>query len=248
MNAQVKLLIELQEMDKAIIEKNSLIEQAPLRIQAGERSFRGARDLMESARKEHDALLKQKKDMDSELELMNQKISKLKSRTSEIKTNKEYQAHLKEIESAEKEKFRYEDGILGLMEKIEASDRNMKASAAGAKEEEARAEAVRKKLEAESEEARKELSVLMQKRADFAGKIEPGVYELYMNLLEKHGGIAVARVSNEICGGCNMKVMPQLFVQVKETDEILQCPQCDRILYYEEEAAEEAAQLKKERA
>ncbi len=241
MNAQIKLLIELQGMDKAIIEKNSFIEQAPKRIQEGEKSSRGARELMESVRKEHDSLLKQKRDMDSELEQMNQKIAKLKARTSDIKTNKEYQAHLKEIEAAEKEVFRYEDGILGLMEKIEASDRNLKTAAAASKEEEAKAEVVKKKLEGESGESRKELSVLMQKRADFAGKIETDVYELYMNLLEKHGGIAIARVRHEICGGCNMKIMPQLFVHVKETDEIYQCPQCDRILYYEEEAAEEPA-------
>ncbi len=247
MNAQVKFLIELQEMDKVIIEKNSLIEQAPLRIQAGEKAFRGARESLESARREHDSLLKQKRDMDSELEQMNQKIAKLKTRTSEIKTNKEYQAHLKEIESAGKEVFRYEDGILGLMEKIEASDRNLKAASAAAKVEEAKAEAGRGKLESESDEARKELSVLMQKRADFAAKIETGVYELYMAVMEKHGGIAIARVRHEICGGCHMKIMPQLCVQIKETNDILQCPQCDRILYYEEETQEEPVRLKKER-
>ncbi len=238
MNAQLKLLIELQEMDKAIIEKNSLVEQIPLKIQAEEKSLREARERMESARKAHDSLLKQKRDMDSELEQMNQKIARLRARTSEIKTNKEYQAHLKEIEAAEKEVFRYEDGILALMEKIEASDKAVKASAADAKEEEAKVEEIKKRLESESGEAGKGLDILMQKRADFAGQIEGGMYELYMGILEKRGGIAIAPVMNEVCGGCHMKIMPQLFVHVKETDEICQCPQCDRILYYKEEAVE----------
>lgn len=241
MNAQLKLLIELQEMDKAILEKNSLVEQVPLRIHAEEKSLRGALEKMEAARKEHESLLKQKKDMDSEVEQMNQRIAKLKTRTSEIKTNKEYQAHLKEIESAEKEVFRYEDGILSLMEKIDAADKATKAAAASAKEEDVKMEALRKKLGGESGEAGKELAVIMQKRADFAVRIETDVYELYMDLMERRGGVAVAPAKNEICGGCHMKIMPQLFVHVKETDEIHQCPQCDRILYYKEEAVEEPA-------
>ena len=41
--------------------------------------------------------------------------------TSEIKTNKEYQALLKEIETAEKENKAIEDEILVLMEKIDAA-------------------------------------------------------------------------------------------------------------------------------
>ena len=50
-----------------------------------------------------------------------QKVEKLKARTSEIKTNKEYPALLKEIETAEKENKAIEDEILVLMEKIDAA-------------------------------------------------------------------------------------------------------------------------------
>jgi len=46
---------------------------------------------------------KNKRERDKDLEAGVQKIDKLKARTSEIKTNKEYQALLKEIEAAEQE-------------------------------------------------------------------------------------------------------------------------------------------------
>ena len=239
MNAQLKLLIELQEMDKEIIWKNSVVTRIPEKINKEEKSLLEAKSRLEAAKKDQESLLKQKKNMDSEVEQMNQRIAKLKARTSEIKTNKEYQAHLKEIEAAEKEVFKYEDGILQIMERMESADKAIKAAAAAARSEEEKLVAIKKELEAERSEAEKGLAVLKARRADFAGRIESDIYELYMGLLQKHQGLAVVEARDEICGGCNMKIMPQLYVQIRQTDDIHQCPQCDRILYRAEEPIEE---------
>ncbi len=239
MNAQLKLLIELQEMDREIIGKSTLVARIPEKIREGEKSLLEVKARLDAARKQQESFLKQKRDMDSEVEQMNQRIAKLKARTSEIKTNKEYQAHLKEIESAEKEVFKYEDGIISIMESIEAADKTAKAAAADAKVEEEKLAAVKKELEAGRSQAEKELSALKSRRADFAGRLERDIYELYMGLLQKHQGLAVVETRDEVCGGCNMKIMPQLYVQVRETDDIYQCPQCDRILYRAEENMEE---------
>ncbi|MDA8326445.1 MAG: C4-type zinc ribbon domain-containing protein [Nitrospiraceae bacterium] len=239
MNNQLKLLIELQELDKEIIDKSALVARIPERIHEEEKALLEVKARLDAAKKQQESFLKQKRDMDSEVEQMNQRISKLKSRTSEIKTNKEYQAHLKEIESAEKEVFKYEDGILSIMENMEAADKAVKAGAVVAKAEEEKLAAISKELEAERSRAEKELSLLKSRRADFAGLIEGDIYELYMGLLQKHQRVAVVEARNEICGGCNMKIMPQLYVQIKETDDIYQCPQCDRILYRAVEQIEE---------
>ena len=239
LNTQLKLLIELQEMDLEIIGKSALVAHIPEKIHEEEKTFLQTRAALEAAQKERQSLLKQKRDMDAELEQMNQRVQKLRARTSEIKTNKEYQAHLKEVESAEKEVFKYEDGILSVMERMEASEKAVKAEAAGAKAEEGRLAEIRKGLEAERSRAEEELAGLKARRADFTRRIEGGVYELYMHVLQKHQGLAVVEARDEICGGCNMRIMPQLYVQIRETDEIYQCPQCDRILYRSEETVEE---------
>ena len=222
-----------------IIGKSALVSLIPEKVREEENSFLLSKAALETAQKEQQSLLKQKRDMDAELEQMSQRVAKLRARTTEIKTNKEYQAHLKEIEAAEKEVFRYEDGILSLMERMEAADKAVKAAAAGAKAEEERLASVRKGLEAERAVAEEELVRLKARRADFTRRVESGVYELYMHVLQKHQGLAVVEARDEICGGCNMRIMPQLYVQIRETGEIYQCPQCDRILYRAEEAVEE---------
>ncbi len=244
MNAQLKLLIELQEMDMEIIGKSALVARIPEKILEEEKSFLRTKAGLDAARKEQQSLLKQKREMDAELEQMGQRVAKLKARTSEIKTNKEYQAHLKEIEAAEREVFKYEDGILSVMERMEAAEKAVKSAAASAGAEEERLLAVKKGLEAERSGAEEELSRLKARRADFTRRIEGSVYELYMHVLQKHQGLAVVEARDEICGGCNMKIMPQLYVQIRETGDIYQCPQCDRILYRSEEAVEEPSPSK----
>jgi predicted nucleic acid-binding Zn-ribbon protein len=34
------------------------------------------------------------------------------------------------------------------------------------------------------------------------------------------------------CSECHMKLRPQMFVDLKRNEEIVECPQCSRILYY----------------
>ena len=246
MNAQLKLLIELQEMDMEIIGKSELLTRIPEKLREEEKSFLQSKAGLEAAQNEQQSLLKKKRDMDAELEQMNQRVAKLRARTSEIKTNKEYQAHLKEIESAEKEVFQYEDGILSVMERMEAAEKAVKAAKEAARAEEERLASVKKGLEAERTGAGEELARLKTMRVDFTRRIEGGVYELYMHVLQKHQGIAVVEARDEICGGCNMKIMPQLYVQIRETGDIYQCPQCDRILYRLEEAPPEEKEEDKE--
>ena len=71
--------------------------------------------------------LRRKKDKERGIEDINEKIKKTKAHALNIKTNKEYQAHLKEIETIEKERYAIEDEILSFMEAIEAAAKEVKA-------------------------------------------------------------------------------------------------------------------------
>ena len=83
-------------------------------------------------------------------------------------------------------------------------------------------------------EAEKELLPLKEARTKIVDAIDDDMYKQYVDLFESYGGIAVAEVKEEICQGCNMNIPPQLFVEIKKNEEIFQCPQCRRILYYKD--------------
>jgi predicted nucleic acid-binding Zn-ribbon protein len=143
----------------------------------------------------------------------------------------EYQALLKEIEAAEKEKYTAEDEILEMMELVDKESIELKGAEAALGGQEERAEELKRELQAEVKEAEQNLEGLRDRRATLTGGIDSETYELYMSLLEDKDGLAVVETRAEVCQGCNMNIMPQLFVEILKGEEIIQCPQCRRILY-----------------
>ncbi len=232
MENHLELLIKLQELDSLILNKQSIIDEIPLKISEAELPLKEGQAVIEKIKQQKDSLGKKKRDKERELDDFNEKIKKLKARTTEIKTNKEYQAHLKEIESAEKELYGLEDKILLIMEEMDASSQDIKLEEGRIKSEKKRLETFKEKLENEISEAEKELVSLKEAREKIVGGINRETYTLYMGLIESSGGIAVTEVKGEVCQGCNMNIPPQLYVEIKSNEEIIQCPQCHRILYY----------------
>lgn len=234
MQENIRLLIELQEEDSTIIRKKAVIDSLPSKLSSAEKLFKEIQSLYEKEKQKCELLEKKKKDRERGIEDINEKIKKTKAHALNIKTNKEYQAHLKEIETIEKERYAIEDEILSFMEAIEAAAKEVKAEELKMKAEKDKVEAFRKEVAEEIAEAEKELGELKVRRIAIADKIDPDVYSNYMALLEKCNGLAVVEARDEICQGCNMNIPPQMFVELKKNIEIIQCQQCDRILFCKE--------------
>jgi predicted nucleic acid-binding Zn-ribbon protein len=236
----IKSLVTLQEIDTRIIEKRLFIDKVPMRIYEVDEPLKQAKAELEKMKQKTETLLKKKRDKEQLLDGTNEKIGKMKGRVSEIKTNKEYQAHLKEIEASEKEITAIEDEILTVMEELEAALRQQKEKEEKVNGEVEKMNAFKKELDREVEEYEKELASLKEERAKLVGSIEPDVYGRYMMLLKTGGGVAVTPAKNELCTGCNMNIPPQLYVEIRKSDEVIQCPQCLRILYYSDDQANPA--------
>ncbi len=236
----IKSLVTLQEIDTRIIEKRFFIDKVPLRIYEVDEPLKQAKAELEKMKQKTESLSKKKREKEQFLEGTNEKIRKMKGRVSEIKTNKEYQAHLKEIETSEKEITAIEDEILTVMEELDTALRQQKEKEEKVNREVEKINAFKKELDREVEEYEKELASLKEERAKLVASIVPDVYGRYMMLLKTGGGVAVTPARNELCTGCNMQIPPQLYVEIRKNEEIIQCPQCLRILYYSEDQANPA--------
>ena len=234
MDEQLGLLIQLQEIDgkhRALVDQKKRLPE----ILAEFERRRGAnRAHLDQVKENLQLAQKNKRDRDKDLEDEVQKVEKLKARSSEIKNNKEYQALLKEIETAEQANKAIEDDILGLMEKIDAASAGIIAAETRAQEEEEALQAEQKKVEAEFAKTETELQAVEQARQDFVAHIQPQVYARYQKLIVTKGGIAISAARGESCSGCYMSIPPQVFVNVKKNESIITCPNCNRILYFKE--------------
>jgi predicted nucleic acid-binding Zn-ribbon protein len=234
MEEQLGLLIQLQEIDVKIRIQSEQKKKLPEVLAALERRRAAAKDDLAMVKESLQTAQKYKRERDKDLEAGAQKVDKLKARASEIKTNKEYQALLKEIEGAEKENKAIEDDILLLMEKIDGAAAQITMAEQRAGQEEAAIQAEQQQHEAEFGQLEEELKAVELARQELLSRIQPSIHAQYQKLLASKGGIAMAEARNEACSGCYMSIPPQVFVNVKKNESIITCPNCGRILFYKE--------------
>jgi hypothetical protein len=237
LNEQLKILVGLQEVDSTLLAVAEQIDSLPDKLEQYKAPFKEVTDLLQNAKTQSEVLIKKKKDKDLQLDEFQGKIDKLKSRSADVKTNKEYEANLKEIETFEKNRYKIEDEVLTMMEEIEAFANTLKEEEVKGKE----AEKVFKQEEGNIEEEKKklfsELESIKAKRAEYIDKLDKKTYDRYMKLLRKLGGLAVVEVRNEICLGCNTNIPPQLYSNIIKGEDVCTCFFCNRLLYYKDDAS-----------
>ncbi len=238
MNPQLSPLIELQTLDLRIMEIKDQQRKTPDLIQSAEAPLKDAQQALKQATGSVEILVKDRRDKERDLETQEDHISKLRGRLTELKTNKEYQAHLFEIEMANKKKGEIEEQILLLMERIEKHQQEAKQAQAKATEAERMFQQEKSRLEKLLADLGAELVQLEQKHREIAAGIDKALLERYRKLKVMRKDLGVVPVRNGICSGCRLQLPPQLVAEVKRSDQLLTCSYCHRILYWEGDQAD----------
>ena len=136
----LKLVIRLQEIDNRVAEFTREIAALPKHIAEIEKKLVSHERKLEADRAALSANQKDRKKLDGEIQLQQQKISKLKDQMLAAKTNDQYRAFQNEIEFCEKEIRHAEDRILELMAESDPLEKNVKAAEEALKKEKAEVE------------------------------------------------------------------------------------------------------------
>ncbi len=88
-----------------------------------------------------------------------------------------------------------------------------------------------KDLDEKSANLSKRLDELVAERATLAAAIDPEILSLYERILKSKGDVAIVPLEHEICQGCHMKTPGTTVSLVRAGEELVQDPNCGRILY-----------------
>ena len=149
----------------------------------------------------------------------------------EVKTNKEYTAMQHEIATAEAGVQTFEDQILTLMMQADELAAAVKAADATLTGEEAKTKQVAAEVEAERSRLERELTALAATRAEVEGKLPADLVRLFVDTATKRRGVAVSEIRDGHCAACQVRLRPQLIMEVRKGDRIAQCESCARILF-----------------
>lgn len=232
MNPDVHLVIQLQSLDNRIADLKREIAELPRHIGAIEKTLDGHLRKAEADRAALAANQKDRKRLDGDVQVQQQKISRLKDQMLEAKTNEQYRAFQHEIEYCEGEIRKAEDAILDLMAESEPLEANLRKAEAALKEEKQHVEAEKGKARERTAADQKSLAELFEQRAKIVASIKQPVYSYYERMRKKWHGSAVAEVLDGHCSACQIGLRPQYYQDLRRGEALMNCESCGRIIYY----------------
>jgi predicted nucleic acid-binding Zn-ribbon protein len=229
-----KLLI-LQDRDRSLRRvEGELAHIGPERAAFQTRGAK-AQAAVDAAKLRVNQLESERKRLELDVEAKKQLIEKYSNQQLQTRKNEEYRALASEIDTCKADITRIEDREIELMEQTEAAQKEVaraNAELAGAKKLVADQLAQLAKRE---ENLKKEQTELQSNRGELAGAVDDSVRSRYERLARSKGENVVVGVNHAVCGGCHMKLPPQILVACRAEAEIVTCSNCGRILYYTRE-------------
>ena len=228
----IKLAIRLQDIDNRVAELTREISALPKHTAVIEKKLEAHERKLEADRAALTANQKDRKGFESEIQVQQQKISKLKDQMLGAKTNDQYRAFQHEIDYCEKEIRRCEDGILELMSASEPLERNVKTAETALKQEKSQVD--REKAQARERTAgdQRELDELQAERRKLEAQMTANVLAAYERIRKLRRGVAIAEAVDGRCSQCHMALRLQFFQDLKRGDQVMHCESCSRILFY----------------
>jgi len=232
---KMKFLIALQECDSKIQETRKKMDECPMRMASLDKQVKGAELSLAEAKERLDVLKKERRQVERDIEDLEVKKKKSQAKLSNVSTNKEYRAALKEIEELDRNRSMLEDRTLELMEQVEQSEKEIEAASKELDELSKRIEEDKRAIEEEMKELEAHLSGLVKEREQLCKEIDQELLSRYDMLRERRGGLAVSPVISGVCQSCHMGIPPQKFNELIRGDNLMSCPNCQRIIYWGED-------------
>lgn len=233
MKEQLALLIELQKMEStagsiAVRKKDLPVQMAEL-----ETKYKEYHADVETEREQLEGLRKRRRDKDGQLRIGQETLKRARERLLDVKTNKEYQSVLKEIETFETKNSHMEDEIIFLLDELDLLEKAVKTKEEELEAQCRRYEEEKTKMTEELSSLVGELDVCVRKSGELKEMISADILRKYEQIKNAKRGVAVASCWKEICHGCHMSIPPQLYNELQKSVVLVTCPNCSRIIYWE---------------
>lgn len=233
MKEQLLTLISLQECDLQLVKLSAKKIKLPEMICKMDEDFQIFKESAEQNKRKLADVKAQRAECEANVQKINDGMLKTRQRLLEVKNNKEYQAMLKEMETGEKTRGDIETKIIALMEEMEKlailakQDDETIAQAAAKYEEE------KKMMQDELNAVDADALKLMEKKAELQKDIPESLLMRYEKIRKRNNGVGITSVWKAVCNGCHMNIPPQLYNELQRTNDLLSCPNCSRIMYFD---------------
>ena len=232
---QIVTLVKLQKIDTEAQKLESLLKEIPVRIGILDERLEKFMRTVEGDENLISELNKKYRTYESDVQLNLGMIQKSQEKLRSVKTNKEYQSSLKEIEDIKSKNSKIEDEMLEFLERIESaeSDLNEQRDAYSKIVDETNREKV--SIEKDGDQCKQKLVGLASDRNAVTDLLDSTILDIFYRVKAKQpDSVAIAEVKDAVCQGCNLNIPPQLYIELQHRNSLKNCPSCERIIYWED--------------
>lgn len=233
MSTTIERLLIVQDRDRKLAQLLREKADIPARIHQIEARLSAHQESLHAAQEEVKKNAAGMKLIEGEIDARKQKIAKFREQQFQIKSNVEYKALEHEITVVQKDIRGLEDNELVLMEGSDKIRQMIGEREGDLKQEQKRVGEDQQVLQKRLDQIMAEVHDLQVDRDALAKDCDPSSLGLYDRIMKKTADYAVVRVENGSCGGCHMKLTPQLVHDTRKGLTLTQCNYCSRILYWQ---------------
>ncbi len=229
-------LVRLQKIDIETGKLKAYLQDVPVKIKNLEQRLDAFTLKVENDEDYISELNKKYRACESDIQLNLGKIEKSQVKLRSVKTNKEYQSSLKEIEDIKAINSKIEDEMLEFLEEIETAELSLKESQQQYSKIVEEIGREKNSLQRAAEQSKKDLAALQSDRETVAAALDGGLMAIFTRQLMKQGdGIAIVEVKSGVCQGCNISIPPQMYNELQRGSSLKYCPSCERVIYWQDQ-------------
>lgn len=164
------------------------------------------------------------------------RIKKGEAKLGSVKTNKEYQASLKEIDDLKEKDSKLEDEMIEFLESIEGADKELQTKITAYSAVKAQVKTEKETIEKEAQDGKQQLEKLDAEGKAVSESIDNELLGIFNRIkTNQTDRIGIVAVRDAVCQGCHMNIPPQLYNELQRGDKLQRCPICERIIYWKDE-------------
>ena len=238
MRAQIEALAALQRIDQSLRENTQELQAGQSRVAAITDAVQAHATAVAEIAAELAQLMARQSELEGRLSQVESRMKDRRMRITRIRNDKELGLAKREVDLLKEEGGGVEAELMTVLEQAEVATKRLEAartelaSLTGARD--AAAATLRDtagRLSAEIERDR-------SRRDELVGIVDGDLCRRYEMIFSRRGGVAVVPVRGGTCQGCHMHVPPQLYNQLQRNEQLILCPNCQRMLYWQPEGDE----------
>ena len=233
-------LLKLQDVDAKIFRMKTSKENIPQEIEEVENLLNDQRAQLEHSKSKVSDFEKQKKLLEGEIKVEEERILKDKGRLTQVKSNNEYHALLREIDNSRREISERETQIIKILENVDEGKQGMEEIDKSVANLEKELKEKKDELQIFLNNVDKDIKVYEEERKKYVDKINgPLLRKYHMIKNKKSYTDTLTRIEHNTCAACNMNLPPQMVNEVRAMTHVHICPTCERILYWSDDSEKE---------